>query len=736
MDKNAKWVGSYDVIIGRADKVDMPAYEFRKIFDFNKIDNVKLKISGLGFYNLFINGKRVNDDCLNPAFSDYTKTVYYVEYNIDNFINIGKNVICIKLGNGFYNQGEQDTWSYNHATWRDTPRFILEISSNNNVIYSSDSEGWKYRKSKYTYYNSIRLGEYVNGNFIDNWKALDYDDIDWFNARIVTPVPGILTKENMPLIRECEIIKPVNIIKNHKGYVIDFGKNIAGYVSFRMKGKKNETINIQYAEKLYDDSTLDNSNISIYVGDSSNFQLDKYTFGSDNIEEFKPEFVYHGFRYIEITGISFEIDMNAFKAYFVHTDLKSITKFNTTDEMMEFLYDAGRRSILSNYHSIPTDCPQREKNGWTGDASASSECDLYLFDMKEAFYKFTKDIMDSMRINGQLSCIVPTDSWGYSWGFGPAWDQALFILPFTVYKETGDTSLIDLAYDSCKKYLEFANYYRSKDGLVRYGLSDWCPPRIDEKILKIASNEFSDSCIYYNIQVIMAFMHKIKKHYKESKETLVKAEETKNGIIKKYIDDDNVDTNGIGSLSMAIYYNIVKGSQAKKIAKKLVKTIKKNDYILTCGFLGSKALFNVLSDYHYNDIAYKMLERREYPSFGFMKDNGATTLWEAFELGGYVSRNHHMYSEVTRWVLRNIGGLKNDGVGYDKVIIEPYIYSDNFETNLEKETRFGSIVINIKTVNGKVDFSASIPHGISGKIILNKQKYDISSSVNHYIFNR
>ena len=734
--KNAKWICGHDIIIGRSDEYSFNgAYEFRKTFNIEKVSNSSLLICGLGFYSLYINGKRVNDDVLNPAYTSYDKTVYYIEYDVTSFLVKGINSLSIRLGNGFFNQNASDVWSLCHANWRNTPRLILELKDDNSTILTSDST-FKFRRSNYSYYNCIRLGEYVNGLYKDDWTSTNFDDSSWNNAVIATPPSGTMYKQTMPLIKELEEISPITILRNKRGYLIDFGVNISGYVSFKMKGIKGETISIQYAEKLYDDNTIDNSNLALFVGTKETYQLDKYTFGSNDIEEFKPEFVYHGFRYIEVTGVSFEINKDDFKAHFIHTDLRKIVSFNTTDELLSFYYNAGLRSILANYHSIPTDCPHREKNGWTGDAALSVDTTLFSFDMVESYKKYVRDIIDTMKPNGQISCIAPTDSWGYTWGFGPAWDQALFLLPYRTYLETGDSSLIDLAYDACIKYMGFANYYRNNDGLVCYGLGDWCYPKnVDLDKLKIVSNELSDSCVYYEMQKTMSFFCKMKKHHKEAKYYLERANETKEGIIKKYIDGDNVDNNGVGALAFVLFYKIVEGKEAKAIAKKIVKTIKKNKYMVTYGVLTTKALFNALSMYGYNDVLYNILERKEYPSFGYWKENGATTFFETFELDGVGTRCHHFFSEITYWVLYNVGGIKNKGIAYNEVLIEPYIYKENSSSHLEKGTKYGLITVDWSNNNNITTIKINLPKGIKAKLKFNHHTYLLKDGLNEFIFN-
>jgi len=727
MFENAKWINDGNLIITKATSYQSPAKEFRKVFEVNaEFKKATISICGLGYYKLYINKEKVGDDVLSPLYSQYDKHAYYVTYDISKYLKQGKNVLCVILGDGFFNETVEDTWCFFNATFRECPKLIFDLRLDDKEYLVSDTT-IKARNSKVFYHQAERSGEYYDASKIDNWMDLDFDDNDFHSTMLSRPI-GTLVETKMPLIKETELNKPVSVFKSKEGYILDFGKNLSGYVGFSLKSKKGNTVTLTYAEKLKDNE-LDQSNIDLYVKNHYHFSRDSYTFGSDEVETYHTSFCYHGFRYCEVIGLD-EINMNDFTQYFVHTDFNKLGTFKTSDDFLSWFYDASVRSFLSNYHSIPTDCPHREKNGWTGDASLSSDYAVYLYDMKEAYKKYMQDIIDTQLVSGQVCSIAPTAGWGYNWGSGPAWDSALFNIPYALYLETGNEECFDVMYEAGKKYLEYARYYRN-NGLVLYGLGDWCPPeKVDRNILKIMSNELSDSCYYYKIQKIMAFIANLKGDKELAKKIEEEALETKNGILKKYVHGDNVDNNGIGALSAVIYFEIVEGEQKEAIGKHLVKVIEECGYKSYVGILGMKAVLNALPMINRNDVAYKFLTQKEYPSYNSMREKGATTIWETFEGESYASYNHHMYNEPLNYMIRNIAGLKNKGIAYDEFVVEPYIYASEASASTEKLTEKGLIKVDWKYENHKFTCLITKPNELKGKLLINNQEYVLENENN------
>lgn len=682
--RNAKWIGSGNPVVARYTGKKSPALQLRKEFFLERMGTAQCFISGLGCFVLYINGQRVGDEVLSPAFTDYDKRVLYCTYDVTDLLLPGRNVVAVCLGDGFYNQTTRDTWGFYQAPWRDSAKLLLQLNIKGEEILVSD-DSWKQTLTGATVHSALRTGEYYDARREDGWKEAGYDDRHWNHACVMRPPAGELAPQLLPPIRECQCFPAMAMWQSKRGWVFDFGKNISGYVALKMMEKAGETAVIRYSEKL-SGKELDQSNISCYIQDTDDFSTDKYTFRGEGVECWKPSFVYHGFRYVELAGVKKTPGMDALTAYFVHTDLRQKGSFYSSDSLLNWIQEAGIRSFLSNFHGFSEDCPHREKNGWTGDAVISAGYAVCQFDMNEAYRKWLADIVDSQRSNGQLPGIAPTGGWGYNWGSGPAWDCALFFLPYELYLETGDGSCMELVYEAAQRYLNYAKYYR-REGLVCYGLSDWCPPDLPD--LKLMDNCLSDSCYYYAMQQIMAKMADFAGEPEMAGKYRRDAEETKTAIHRRFIREDGVDNDGQGALAEVLYFCIVEGEQAQRIAAKLARIVEQDGYSYKVGILGMKALLNALSKFSYTDVAYKTVDREDYPSYGYWRKLGATTLWESWENSSFGSQNHHMYADVLNWMFRNVGGLQNAGVAYDNCRLKPYFFRDVCSASVRTETPRG-----------------------------------------------
>ena len=684
--KNAKWIGLDDEFMSYNTGFESPALQLRKSFEYNGNGKVECLICGLGMYVLYINGERVGKDVLSPAFTAYDKRTLYVKYDVSDYLKRGKNIIAVKLGDGFYHQTTKDEWYLYAATWRNSPRLLLEFFENEKSIFASN-ETWKVTNKSATFHNAIRTGEFYDACKEDGWKSPDYDDSTWNQAKIVRSPGGALCLQTMPNIREQEILKPINCWKSENGWVFDFGKNIAGYAGIEMRGKSGETVKLRYAEKIKG-KEIDQSNVDFYVY-TGEFAQDRYTFKGEGVEKWKPDFVYHGFQYVEVSGISQQPTEDSITAYSVYTDFERIGSFSCSNELLNWTYRAGLQSFVNNFQGFITDCPQREKNGWLAGPWMSAGYGIFNFDATEAYLKFLDDACDTQRPSGELACMAPTSAWGYNWANGPFLDLILYKLPFTIYEETGDSRALKKVYPYAKKYLSYIESYQREDGtLEAFGLGDWRPPEnIGDPLL--ISNAFSDSCCYYQILLYAKRMAEMFGDTELINYCIIKADEVKKAIHAKYICGDVVDNDSQGSLAAALYFGVVEGTQAEAIAKKLADSIIKNDYLIQVGIIGLISLFSSLYDYGYVDVAYRMINRYEYPSLGYWMNQGATTIWESWL--GDASRCHQMISHPVEWIIRNVGGLQNKGIAYDKCLIKPYFFDENCSARCSTKTPRGEI---------------------------------------------
>ncbi len=450
----------------------------------------------------------------------------------------------------------------------------------------------------------------------------------------------------MPPIRIIRKIKPISINDG----IYDFGENISGWVRIVATGEKGQEMSIKYDERLNEEGDLKNY-IDVFVKREglSLANNDIVTFSGAVNEEYAPSFQYHGFRYVKLTNAPDNIKV---EAEVVHTDLKTISEFWCNDDMLNTIHEASVRSILTNYHGIPTDCPHREQNGWTGDAHLSCEQASINFDMLQAYQKWMYDIMDCQRKSGQLPAIIPTPN---QWGFGsagPAWDSALFLIPWQMYETYGDISVLASVYDSMKKYLSFLEK-TTDDYTIDLGLGDWCPPK---EQVKNCPQPVTSTAYFYRDAVIMAETSRLLG--KETQRWIELSEKIKQAWRNTFLGDEELYKSQT-FLACAIYQGLLTKEEELVFAARLAQLVIEKDYHTDCGILGQKYIFSALSDYGYLDVVYKMVVNPTMPSYAYWINQGMTTFCETWEMRN--SCNHHMYSEVDTWFYKYLAGIRFKG---------------------------------------------------------------------------
>ncbi len=726
---DSRWISTSDKVPGKPIGIPAPSLRARKRFYVGKMPSEsKAYISGLGAFVLYINGVRVGDEFMSPAFTNYSKTVLYCEYDVTELLSLGENLVCVEVGAGFFNQSTYDGWSFCHAPWRDFEKLLFALFSDGEELLVSD-RSWRVTREGPRTNTQIRLGESYDKRLEDGWLKIDFDDSSWQSASLTRIPGGVMKKQILPPMRICEKIDYLSTIVCKNGIIYDFGRNISGNVRIKARGKRGSVLTVKYGERIHE-GELDMSIYTYGIKSEDRDELpygDRYTFGGEGIEEWCAEFVYYGFRYVCISGCEQIISV---EANFIHTDLAEKGGFSSSDEVYNWLVSAGVCSFLSNFHGFSEDCPHREKNGWTGDAAISAPHAVYRFEMKEAYKKWLSDIIDCQLGSGQLPAIAPTAIYGYTWGSGPAWDHALFSIPEVYYKESGDDSLFDGIIEPGIRYFSYAEMYEDGDSLVHFGLSDWCAPLsvTEEEMgdvlegfdtagrtrMTVASGRFSDSCYHY--KNLLIFAEALSRRADSSaREYFAHAERVLSGIRRVYLHGGTVDNDTQSALALALYFGIAVGSEADALMKRLKEKIISAEYKMECGILGTKALFSVLAERGECELIDRMLRIEDYPSYGFWRRLGLKTfpeLWEVAE----GSRNHHMYSDIVNYCYHFIGGIRNTGVGYDSCLISPYIFSDSCSASAYTETARGRISLSWSYEDGAFTAECEIPEGCCAAI--------------------
>jgi len=697
---------------GKPDTLMNAAPLFRK--EFTVEDNVvkaRLYISGIGYNETYINGQKVGDHVLDPAFTRYDKTVLYQTYDVSHMLRPGANALGTILGNGWYNMPTRTIWAYDQAGWRDRPALLVQLEithSDGTVTVVTSDETWRTNRGA-IYFNSVFQGEYYDARREkDNWNQSGYQDAEWSPAEQVSGPLGQLKPHLMPPIRELSEITPVAMTEPTPGHkVYDLGKNIAGYVRLKITASAGTEVTIKYGERLTPEGLVDQEHIAMYAYDSP-FQTDKYIASGQGEEVWSPRFTYHGFQYMEVTGLPRDSDA-IITAMVVHTDFREIGAFNTSNPLLNKIDTNARNSFLTNFHGYPEDCPHREKNGWMGDAHLASEMAFYNYDVAQGYAKWLDDIADEQRPSGEVPGIVPTAGWGYFFGNGPAWDCSLFLIPWYTYMYTGDISIIERQYPSIKQYINFLATKADKDHIVAWGLGDWCPAKTETPA------EITSTGYYYKGAEILAKMASLLNKPEATKYAKL-AEEIKVSFNRQFYQGNGIYGNGSQTaLACAIYQGLADDHLTETIDA-LVDLVKNNNYHLDCGILGTKYLINALLDNGHADVAYRIVTQRTYPSWGYWVAQGATTLWERWD--GENSRNHPMFGDVGAWFYRALGGLRFDekDPGFRHVKLSPIFPADLAWANVYHESRYGKIKSSWKRHGKYIYWEVDIPYNTTATI--------------------
>lgn len=644
-------------------KIHDGSYYFRKIFDISGTPKKAfLHICALGLGVCKINGYPVTEDVYSTPFTKYDTRVLYQSYDVTALLKHGKNAICVHVGNGMYNNS-MTTWNDLAQSWRANPKLAVKLivttEGDEDFILETD-ETWKTTNGAYLY-NMSRVGAIYDARLVKSGSdTVDYDDGEWDFAKKTYEPGGILEPMKMPPCRVCEVLTP----QSYKNGVYDFGINMSGRVRIKLKGMAGQEVVLKYAELLGEDGDIDAHHINKFLEiENTPLKHEEKVICSGGNDEYASDFVYYGFRYVRVENAprNFEIT-----AEFIHTDLKTIGTFVCDDEMLNKIHKASVQSTLSNYMGIPTDCPHREQNGWTADALLSSEQSLMNFDMIESYKKWLRDIKDCQRPNGQLPGIVPSSNWGYNWGSGPAWDSAFILIPWYIYRNTGDFSIIAELWDNFEVYMDYLERM-SDDYIADFGLGDWSA----FNKANICPTKVTDTAYFYANCVAMSKMAKA--IGKDSKKWEQLSEKVKASWRKAFINDQSLKKYQT-YYACAIFHGLLEDHEVSEYAKKLSKLVIDNDYHIDCGILGTKYIFTALAENGYTDVLYRAITNPEMPSYAYWINQGATTFCSTWCMT--ASNNHHMFSEVDHWLYKYVGGIRHEENG---LVIAP-ILSDRIRS--------------------------------------------------------
>lgn len=702
---------------------------FRKKFTVKKSARAEAVIGAAGFYRLFVNGTDVTKGELAPYISNPDDIVYYDRYDVSRYIKDGENVIAVLLGNGLQNNAGGAVWDFEKAPWRGAPKFALKLSvtaKDGSVTELESDESFKVCPSPILF-DDYRCGEYYDARLeIPDFYSVDYDDTSLKNAIRVKAPRGEKRLCAADPVRVYAELKPVSITRSENGWLYDFGENNSGVCKLSINAKSGQKITMYHGEHLKNGKLhLDNIRFNQQSDIQKEFVQKSEYICKDGDQTHIPSFVYNGFQYVQVNGITDEQATEDLLTYLEMSSLEARAgEFTCSDEVINKIQEATVRSDISNFNYFPTDCPQREKNGWTADASLSAEQTLLNFYPENGYKEWMRNIYKALNDKGQLPGIVPTGGWGYHWGNGPAWDNVIVNLPYYTYVYRGDKEILEELSSPLMRYLNYLFSRLNENGIMEIGLGDWCPPGVGEGDFDTPL-AVTDTILTYDIAIKAAFIYEVLKQEPQRQFALALAERVKTAFRENLFDKQSgaVKGNTQTGQAMAIFYGLITDEEKPKVLKLLLKYIDEADGHFTTGVLGGRVIYRVLAENGEADLAYNMIVRPDFPSYGNWIKRGATTLWESFqpENGRVLSLNHHFWGDVSAWFYTYLAGIRVNPTGNDvrNVDIRPLFPEKLNSVSAYHDLRDGRICVAWERINEhSISLKIEAAKKLHGKIIL------------------
>ncbi len=723
--------GPWGQVACGSDATVLPARMFRKEFPAAKtIRRATAYICGLGYYELYLNGQKVGNHVLDPVLTEYNVRDSYVTYDVTPPLTRGTNALGVILGNGRYfaprAKVPTNTRTYGY------PKMILQLaieySDGAEEIIVSD-ESWKLTTDGPIRENNDYDGEiYDARREMPNWAKAGFDDSAWEPAGLVEAPKGILAAQMMEPMRVTETIRPKSLNEVSPGvWIYDLGQNMVGWCRLRVSGPTGTTIQLRHAETLRKDGTLYIDNLR------SAACRDLYILKGAGMETYEPRFTYHGFRFVELTGFPGKPDLSTIEGRVVHTDMRVVGTFECSNPLLTQMAKNIFWGLRGNYLSIPTDCPQRdERQGWQGDRAAESKGETYWFDNITLYSKWLQDIHESQTPEGNLSDVCPPFWPLYS--ANVTWPSAFTIVPETLYMQYGDTRAIATHFDAMVKWMDHLATFIKEDLIDKDNYGDWCvPPESPELIhsndpaRKTSAIVLASSYYIHNLRLLAQYADMLGQPDKarlflDRAEKMNKAFHEKLFSAEKGLYDNGTQTSCI----LPLAFGMTPEDQRANVFGHLVDNItnKTHNHIGT-GLIGGQWLMRTLSENGRIDLAYTLASNRDYPSWGYMIDQGATTVWELWNGNtadpAMNSGNHVMLvGDLGIWMYEYLGGIRTDPAhpGFGKILIRPYPVGDLTHVKTRYASIRGLIESHWSILGGKFKIQVTIPAGTTATILL------------------
>lgn len=704
----ARWIGA---------PAAEPAPLFRKQFPVKPhLHRARALICGLGYYELYLNGKRVGEQVLDPAQTDYEQRAFYVVHDVTDMLHEGANSVGVMLGNGWYNQAV--VWggmSYGEPVL--LLQLVLEYADGTTERICTD-ETWKTKPGP-VQRNNVYAGEEYDARLeVPGWNEVGVDDSDWQPVRIMPSPTRSLQSQMMPPIRRTRTLPTVALTSPQPGvWIFDMGQNFAGWARLKVQAPAGTTITLRFAEALNPDGTLNPESTGVFA--TRVVQTDRYTCKGKGVEVWEPRFTYHGFRYVEMTGYPGTPTPDMLEGVVVHTAVQPAGTFECSDEMLNRIHRTALWTQISNLHGIPTDCPHRERCGWLGDAHVSAEMTIYHFEMANFWTKYLDDIETSLTEEGLPTFVAPGKrKIGKA---SPDWGTAMVQIPWYLYLYYGDTRVLERHYPTMKRWIEHLQSI-AEGYIVSAGLGDWCAPGSVPGNTPIP---VTSTAVFYLDTVLMRKIATVLGREEDTTRFAMLAHHIKQAFIERFYDASHHTFGSQAADALALAWGLAPDGEEQAIADSLARDVmNKHQGHHTTGILGSRHLYWALSEYGHGDVAMTLLHQSSYPSIGHLFRLGATTFWEHWsephidEQEGPRSYNHPMQGGFDAWFFAGVAGIRpsEQGVGFQHILLQPQILPGLTWARATYRSMHGLIASEWYRDGDKLRWKVGIPPGTTATV--------------------
>jgi len=725
-----------------------PAPLLRRSFNLNSdILAARVYVTSLGLYELRLNGQRVVDAVLTPGWTSYDHRIQYQTYDVTALAREGENALGVMLGDGWYRGYMGFTGQRNLFGNRLALLLQLQITYTDGRVEIIGSDAlWRAIRGP------IQMADIYMGESYDTrlekpgWDEAGYNDADWHGVRLFDHSKEIVVAQVGPAVRRQEQIRPVRSLHSPKGEIIfDFGQNMVGWVKVRARGPAGTTITIRHAEVLDQQGNLYTENLR------SARQITRFTLkGTPDADEvFEPHFTFQGFQYIAVEGFPSEPTLDDFIGIVLHSAIPPTGTFECSNPLINQLQHNIVWGQKGNFVDVPTDCPQRdERLGWTGDTQVFIRTACFNMDVAAFFTKWLRDLSADQLPNGSVPFVIPdalgranTEIASASSSAGSsAWGDAAVICPWTIYLCYGDTRLLEEQYPSMVAWVNYLRSQVDQDYVWRSGFhfGDWLDYRGTWSLIPspVTNLELIATAFFAYSTELLANMARVLGKTSDAQIYSNLAAKVKAAFKNEFVSAaGRIGPNTQTAYVLALHFDLLPEELRSEAAARLVEEVRKANYHLTTGFVGTPYLCHVLSRYGYTDVAYELLNQEGFPSWLYPVKKGATTIWErwdgikpdgSFQDAGMNSFNHYAYGAIGEWLYRVVAGIDVDPAepGYKHVLFQPQCGGGLTKARATLDSPYGLVVSAWELTDADFRLSITVPVNTHATIRLPAQSLD------------